>query len=96
MTRTASQVGKDVAFIAAGAFVAYAGFLALIATLIIVLGTVGLPWWLASLIVTVIVLVIGGVLVMQGLDKLKHRQMVPTQTVQTLKEDQEFIKEQVR
>jgi len=96
VTRTASAVGKDVAFIAAGGFIAYAGFLALIATFIIILGSVGLPWWLASLIVTVIVLAIGGVLIMQGLNKLKHTQMAPEHTIETLKEDQQFIKEQVR
>lgn len=96
MTETASAVGKDVAFIAVGGFIAYAGFLALIATLIIVLGSVGLPWWLASLIVTVLVLAIGGILVMQGINKLKQTRMMPEQTIQTLKEDQQFIKEQVQ
>ena len=33
---------------------------------------------------------------MQGLNKLKKTQMMPQQTMQTLKEDQQFIKEQVR
>jgi len=96
VTATASAVGKDVAFIAAGGFIAYAGFLALIATLVIILHAVGLPLWLAALIVTVIVLGAGGILIMQGLDKLKKTQMMPQQTMQTLKEDQQFIKEQVR
>ncbi len=96
LTATASAVGKDVAYIAAGGFIAYAGFFALIATLIIILHTVGLPLWLAALLVTVIVLAAGGILIMQGLNKLKKTRMMPEQTMQTLKEDQQFIKEQVR
>lgn len=96
VSATASAVGKDVAFIAAGGFIAYAGFLALLATLVIILHTAGLPLWLAALLITVIVLGAGGILIMQGINKLKKTQMMPQQTMQTLKEDQQFIKEQVR
>lgn len=96
MTQKATETGKNVAFIAVGGAIAYAGLLALIATLVIILATLGLQWWLAALIVTVIVLVIGGVLVMQGLAKMKRTSLVPTQTMQTLKEDQEFLKETVQ
>ncbi len=96
MTQKATETGKNVAFIAVGGFIAYAGLLALIATLVIILATAGLPWWAASLLVTVVVLAIGGVLVMQGLNRLKQTSLVPTQTMQTLKEDQEFIKETVQ
>jgi len=67
MTHKASEVGKDIGFLAVGGAVAYAGLLALVATLIIILGTVGLPWWLASLIVGVVVAGIGYALVQKGL-----------------------------
>ena len=63
MTEKATAVGKDIGFLAVGGAVAYAGLLALIATVIVILGTVGLPWWLASLIVAVIVLAVGYFLV---------------------------------
>lgn len=96
MTHNATEAGKNVAFIAVGGFIAYAGLLALIATLVIILATAGLPWWAASLLVTIVVLAIGGVLVMQGLNRLKQSSLAPTQTMQTLKEDQEFIKETVQ
>lgn len=96
MTQKATETGKNVAFIAVGGFIAYAGFLALLATLVIILATVGMPWWAASLLVTVIVLAIGGVLVSQGLNRLKQSNLAPTQTMQTLKEDGEFLKETVQ
>jgi hypothetical protein len=95
MTQKASAVGKDIGFLAVGGAVAYAGLLALVATLIIVLGTVGLPWWLASLIVGVVVAAVGYFLVQKGLTALKNENMVPQQTIQTLKEDRQWAKEQM-
>ena len=95
MTQKATAVGKDIGFLAVGGAVAYAGLLALIATLIIILGTVGLPWWLASLIVGVIVAGGGYALVQKGLTALKHESMAPQQTIQTLKEDRQWVKEQM-
>jgi fatty acid desaturase len=95
MTQKATAVGKDVGFLAVGGAVAYAGLLALIATIIIILGTVGLPWWLASLIVGVVVAAVGYFLVQKGLTALKHENMAPQQTIQTLKEDRQWAKEQM-
>lgn len=95
MTQKATAVGKDIGFLAVGGLIAYAGLLALIATVIIILGMAGLPWWLAALIVTVIVLAIGGILVQRGLNALKHQSMAPEQTIQTLKEDRQWAKEQM-
>jgi uncharacterized membrane protein YqjE len=95
MTQKATAVGKDIGFLAVGGAVAYAGLLALIATIIIILGMAGLPWWLAALIVTVVVLAIGGFLVQRGLTALKHETMAPEQTIQTLKEDRQWAKEQM-
>ncbi len=95
MTQKASAVGKDIGFLAVGGLVAYAGLLALIATLIIILGTLDVPWWLASLIVALVVLGIGGFLVQRGLNALKHESMAPQQTLQTLKEDRQWAKEQM-
>jgi uncharacterized membrane protein YqjE len=95
MTQKATAVGKDIGFLAVGGLVAYAGLLALIATIIIILGTAGLPWWLAALIVTVVVLAIGGILVQRGLSALKQQSMAPEQTLQTLKEDRQWAKEQM-
>jgi uncharacterized membrane protein YqjE len=95
MTQKATAVGKDIGFLAVGGAVAYAGLLALIATIIIILGMAGLPWWLAALIVTVVVLAIGGFLVQRGLTALKHETLAPEQTIQTLKEDRQWAKEQM-
>lgn len=94
MSHKAANVGKDFGFLAAGIAVAYAGFLALVATIIIALAY-ALPWWLAALIVGVVVAAIGGYLVYQGLQNLKQTSLAPTETLETLKEDAEWTKEAI-
>jgi general stress protein CsbA len=96
LSTKASKVGKDAAFIGAGAAVAYAGFLAIVAGIIIVLAAIGLPWWLSAFIVGIVVAGVGGFLVQKGLDALKHEDMAPRETVQTLKEDVQWAKEQTQ
>ena len=96
LSTKASKVGKDAAFIGAGAAVAYAGFLALVAALIIALVQIGITWWLSAFIVGVVVAGIGGFLVQKGLDALKHEDMAPRETVETLKENAQWAKEQTR
>ncbi|MCA1668500.1 MAG: phage holin family protein [Thermomicrobia bacterium] len=91
----ASRVGKDIGALAVGGAVAYAGFLALLAAIIIGLGQLGLPWWIAALIVGVVVVAIGGLMVQKGLTALKHQDMMPQQTITSLKEDQTWAKEQI-
>ena len=96
MTQKAGEVGKDIGFLAVGGLVLYAGLLAIIAAIIIVLGTVGVPWWLSALLVGLIVAGVGYFLVQKGLKALKRENLAPRQTIQTLKEDAEWAKEQVR
>ena len=96
MTQKVSAVGKDAGMIAAGGFVAYAGFLALVATLIIALGQLGLPWWLSALIVGVVVAAVGYLLIQKGINAIKHMNMAPQQTIQTIKEDRQWASEQMR
>ncbi len=91
----ASRVGKDIGALAVGGAVAYAGFLALLAAIIIGLGQLGLPWWIAALIVGAVVMAIGGLMVQKGLTALKHQDMMPQQTITSLKEDQTWAKEQI-
>ncbi|MBF6589613.1 MAG: phage holin family protein [Ktedonobacterales bacterium] len=93
VTQKLSLVGKNVALLVAGAALLYAAFLTLMATIIIAIAN-ALPWWLAALIVTVVVAGVGAALALKGIDTLKQTQMAPQQTIQTLKEDATWMKEQ--
>ena len=96
LTQKATRVGRDVAFLAVGGAVAYAGFLAIVAAIIIALGTLGLPWWLSALIVGLVVAGVGYFLVQRGLTALRREDLTPRQTVESLREDARLVKEQTK
>ena len=94
VTDTAGRVGKDVGKMVAGGAIAYAGFLVLLAAIVIALADFGLDWWLAALIVAVVVLGAGAVLIQTARGDLKKTSAVPQQTIETLKEDRQWLREQ--
>lgn len=96
MTDKAARVGKDVGFLAAGGAVLYAGFLALLGAVILGLIAVGLAAWLSAAIVGVVVALIGYLLVQRGLSALKREDLAPRQTIESLREDAEIIKEHAK
>lgn len=91
----ASRVGKNAGFLVAGGAIAYAGFLALIGAFIAILATF-MYTWLAALIVALLVLAVGGVLVWSGLKTLQQESVAPQKTLETLKEDKEWMIDQTK
>jgi xanthine/uracil permease len=96
LTAKASQVGKDVAFLAAGGAIAYAGLLAIIAGIVILIGNQIDNYWLPALIVGLIIAGIGYYLVQKGLSDLKNANLAPEQTIESLKENKEWVQEQTK
>jgi len=90
----AASVGKQVLKLAVGGAIAYAAFLAAIATLIILFALM-IPWWAAALVIAVIVGIVGTALVQSALLALKQIDLTPTRTVRTLKEDAQWAKAQM-
>lgn len=95
LTQKVTSAGKDAGMIGAGGALAYAGLLALIAAVIIGLGQL-IPMWLSALIVGLVVVGIGYMLIQSGLKALKSIDPAPRETIETLKEDKEWVKEQTR
>jgi Flp pilus assembly protein TadB len=95
MKQSAQQAGKGAGFIAAGGAIAYAGFIVLLGGLAVLLGVV-MPLWLSTLLVGVVVTAVGGILIMKGKNDLQRVDPMPRQTIETLKEDKEWVKEQTR
>ena len=93
MTQKASRAGKQVGVLAAGGAVAYAGLLAILAAVIVLLDNV-MPLWLSALLVGLVVAVVGYLLVRRALDALKREDFAPRETIGTLKEDQRWAKDQ--
>ena len=94
LTQKAVKVGKNVGFLVVGGAIGYAALLAFIAALIIGLSYL-VPAWAAALIVGVVVAIAAAVLIMSALNALKNTGLTPTQTVETIKEDAQWLKDQM-
>jgi Putative Actinobacterial Holin-X, holin superfamily III len=95
LTQSATEAVRGIGMLVAGGAVAYAGLLFLL--LAVVFGLIEAGWdaWLSALVVGLVVVAIGGVLVLRARESLKPANLAPRRTVETLKEDQEWAKEQI-
>ena len=94
ITTKATRVGKNVGFLAVGGAVAYAAMLAILAGVIIALSYF-IPAWIAAIAVG---LVVGGVaffVISSALEQLKNTNLKPEETVESIKEDAQWLKNQV-
>ncbi len=96
MTRTATEMARKSAMIGVGGAIAYAGFIVLLIGAAWLLATLGLPTWLAFAIAGAIALAVGGFLAMRAAQALKTVSVVPERTVETIKQDVEWAKEQTQ
>ena len=96
MTQKATEAGRNIAALAVGGLVAYTGLLAIVAAIVLLLIHLGLTAWVSALLVGVVIAGVGGGLVMKGMTKLKQTDMAPRQTIETLKEDAQWAKDQTR
>ena len=90
-------VGKGTAFTAMGGVFALLGTLTLLTGIILLAGDQWLRdhYWLAAVIVTVITAVVTYVFAKRGKALLSPSKLAPDQTVATLKEDKEWLKQQL-
>jgi hypothetical protein len=95
LRQSATEAGRGIASLLIGGFVAYAGLLVLLAAIVLGLYEFGLDLWLSALIVSVVVLIIGAILIAQARRKLQASNLAPRATVTSLKEDGEWVKEQI-
>ena len=95
ITQKAKYVGRNVGYLVIGGAVAYAALLAIIAAIIMLLAKV-VPNWGAALIVGVVVGGIGWMLIGKAMMALQQAELTPRETVETLKEDATWMKQQVK
>jgi tetrahydromethanopterin S-methyltransferase subunit G len=95
VSQRATSVGKDIGVLVAGAVVIHTALLALVAAAIIGLADLGLDWWLAALIVAVVLAGIGYALVQKARSAIQRADILPHHTIDNLKEDTEWAKDQI-
>jgi len=94
LTAKAATVGKNVGFLAIGGAVGYAAVLAILAGVILGLSSV-MPAWLAAILVGGVVGIAAFVLISSALTELKNTNFTPEETVESIKEDAQWLKNQV-
>ena len=90
------SIARDAVMIAVGGVVALLGVLVLIAFLVMALGDALNEYWLGALIVGLAFLLIGGLMSVGFLKKLKHEDVAPTRALDSLKEDKEWLTSEIK
>jgi hypothetical protein len=88
-----TRMGVGAAALAAGAVIAFSGWLALLAAAILGLSHVLAPW-LSALIIGVVVIALGAGLALFGKSRLKADALVPHRTLNSLREDEAWLRDQ--
>ena len=91
MTQKATKAGKNVGYLAVGGAIGYAGLLAIIAGVIMGLSYL-MPAWIAALLVGIVIAISSYVMISSGLAALKKMDVKPTETVESIKEDAQWLK----
>jgi drug/metabolite transporter (DMT)-like permease len=94
MTAKAKVAFGHVGVAAAGGALAHAGFLVLLAAIVIGLAQLGLEPWAAALLVGLLTIGIGYMLANRGLAALRNTNVTPTQTIESLKETSSWTTKQ--
>ena len=95
LKESAAKLGGGAALMAAALFLALIGLAFLFVTITLGMVALGVPAWLSSLIVTVVLFVAAGILVMMGKKKLESVNFVPTESIDHIRGDLDALKADV-
>ena len=98
LTTAAGAAGKGTSFVAVGGVLLLLGTLSLFSGIILLIGDQWLPrdlYWLAALLVALIAGGLAAWLVLRGRNALSPAALAPHETVATLKEDKEWLKQRL-
>ena len=92
---TITKMGGGIGMFAGALFLALFGLAFLFVTITLGLVALGVPAWLSTLIVTVLLFVAAGILAFLGKKKFEAVQFVPTESVNQIKSDFETLKNDI-
>jgi VIT1/CCC1 family predicted Fe2+/Mn2+ transporter len=94
LTTKASKAGKNIGFLAVGGAVAFTAALTLTAAVILLL-SLWIPAWLSALLVGLAIGIAAYFIVTSALTQLKKTDPMPRETIETLKEDAQWLKKEM-
>jgi uncharacterized membrane protein YqjE len=95
LKESVAKLGTGGALLGAALFLGLFGLAFLFVTITLGLVALGVPAWLSSLIVTVVLLVVAGVLALSGKKKLQGVNFVPSESIGHIKGDIDTLKADV-
>ena len=96
VTAGLGRAARGAALAGVGGALLYAGLLTLLGALVLGLIAWGLEPWLSALIVGGLALAIGAMVTSSGVKEIQASDMAPKQTAETIRENVEFVKEQIK
>lgn len=96
VTSSVGRMSRGAAMAGAGGAILYAGILVLLAAFVLLLIEAGVDPWLAALLVAGVVIAIGAVVTSIGVKQMQATDLAPKQTAETVRENVEFVKEQMK
>lgn len=94
LTEKATTAGRNIGFLAVGAAVAYAAVLALLAAIVLLLAQY-IPAWMSALAVAATVGAVAYFMILAALARLRKTDPVPRATIESLKEDATWLKNEM-
>lgn len=95
VTDKATYAGKQASLIAAGGLLGFVGLLALVAALVIGLGTL-MTLWLSALLVGLGISAIACAVAAKGVTALRRVKLKPKHTLESLQENKSWVRGQIR
>ena len=95
LKESAAKLGGGAAMMGAALFLGLIGLAFLFVTITLGMVALGLPPWLSSLIVTVVLFAAAGILVVLGKKKLQGVNFVPSEAIEHIKTDIDTLKADV-
>ena len=96
LSEKASKAAKNSGLVAAGGLLAYGGVLTIIAAIVLALIEAGMSAWSAALLTGIAVAAAGYLLIRSGISGFRAGTLAPQQTIETLKEDAQWLRTQAK
>ena len=94
--QTARAAAADGVLVGAGVVVGAFGVACLLAALVIGIGVLIGSYWISALLVGVLLLVVGGLALVKGLERVRSTRIAPEKTIESLRDDVEWAGDEVR
>lgn len=92
---TVAKLGGGIGMFAGALFLALFGLAFLFVTIVLGLVALGVPAWLSTLIVTLVLFIAAAILGVMGKKKFAALEFVPTASIENIKRDVEAIKDDI-